>query len=268
MSLSTSLADEEYFLSSRRFWSKAELEYTESCRPQSSPPPPHQHPVTLGHGKRPSFATPMESRRHLGRPDRKKRFLTAGGRQPFHDNRQGKQKQGVDHFGHGPVSYQGDMPRQARRLQGLHAGYTGRPGETGVGVHGNEDVVRGKADVWIRPEEDDRDLQSGKSSALSCLTTDDIEWLAREENPSPATTVVCATIAFLLASDDQVPEDFCWPRGFEEVALPAEKFLLRLHEFSGRIVSSFKARVLTFVLQKEEILPMVIEREGGHVVAR
>lgn len=119
-----------------------------------------------------------------------------------------------------------------------------------------------------RPEEEGQEWVEGQSAALSCLAADDVERLLEDENPVPATTVVCAAIVFLLAPDNQVPEDFCWPRGFEVVARPADEFLRRLNDISGTTVSSFKARVLRFLLQKEEVLPAVIELQGGHAVAR
>ncbi|CAN0578725.1 unnamed protein product, partial [Ectocarpus sp. 12 AP-2014] len=86
-------------------------------------------------------------------------------------------------------------------------------------------------------------------------------------DPLPATVAVCAAVVFLLGPEDQLPSDFLWPQGLEAVALPAEDFLRRLHDTSGQRASSSKAQFLAPVLQREHLLPEVIERQGGHAVA-
>lgn len=126
------------------------------------------------------------------------------------------------------------------------------------------DDERGEAEVWSRPDR----FGGGNSAALSCLTVDDIEQVLREVDPLPATVAVCAAVVFLLSPEDQPPPDFLWPGGFEAVALPVEDFLWRLHEASGGTASSTKAHFLAPVLQRGDLLPEVIEREGGHAVAR
>lgn len=127
-----------------------------------------------------------------------------------------------------------------------------------------DDDERGTADIWSRPDR----FGGGKSAALSCLTVDDVEQILREVDPSPATVAVSAAVVFLLAPDDQEPVDFLWPQAFEAVALPAEDFLLRLHRASGGTASLAKASFLAPVLQREHLLPGVIEQQGEHAVAR
>lgn len=175
----------------------------------------------------------------------------------------------VDLFGKRlPSRQQRELPPayQTRRLQGLPT--DGQPGRTaGGGASQSQGDVWGQeggVDVWSRPDR----FRGGNSAALSCLTVDDIEQILRTVDPLPATVAVCAAVVFLLTPEDQPPVDFLWPQGFEAVALPAEDFLWRLNEISGSTASSRKARFLAPVLQREYLLPEVIEREGGHAVAR
>ena len=155
------------------------------------------------------------------------------------------------------------MPRPARRLQDARVVAVGEGGGSGEGEQEGGEKGRGHVDVWRRSDH----FGGGNSAALSCLTADDIELLVREKDPSPATTAVCTAIVILLAPEDQPPEDFCWPQGFKSIALPAEPFLWRLYEASGSTGNSFKAHVLSFVLQREGFLPAEIERQGEHAVA-
>lgn len=106
-----------------------------------------------------------------------------------------------------------------------------------------------------------------KSSSLAGLTVQDIQSLLEEETPIPAAAVVCAAVAFLLSSDEKFPEGFHWPQGFEAVALPVNEFLDKLHDASRGEVSPFKARALKSIMQREDMLPMVIERQGQHSIA-
>lgn len=106
-----------------------------------------------------------------------------------------------------------------------------------------------------------------KPSSLASLTAQDIQSLLEEKTPIPAAAVVCAAVAFLLSPDEKLPDDFHWPQGFEAVALPVEDFLDKLHEASRGAVSPLKARALKCIMQREEVLPMVIERQGKHAVA-
>eukprot|EP00752_Nemacystus_decipiens_P009179 g8200.t1 len=260
VSLSTSPADEEYFLRSRRFWSKEELGDTGGgC----SPPPPHRrHPAgTLTRGvKRSAFA--------------------AGAAVSGREATDGAQFGGTERLSDGEGSERADLfserpanrhqrglppPRRTRRPMGpcvtegqeiRTAGGSARQAQRG-------DDERGDADVWSRPDR----FGGGSSAALSCLTVDDIEQVLREVDPLPATVAVCAAVVFLLSPEDQPPADFLWPQGFEAVALPVEDFLWRLHEASGGTASSTKARFLVPVLQREHLIPEEIERHGGHAVA-
>lgn len=174
---------------------------------------------------------------------------------------------GADLFGGRPQNHQqrGFPPprQQTRSLPGVRAdGQEGMHFQAGgEKEHSSE---RGGADVWSRPDR----FGGGSSAALSCLTVDGIEQILRELDPLPATVAVCAAVVFLLGPEDQLPSDFLWPQGFEAVALPAEDFLRRLHETSGQRASSSKAQFLAPVLQREHLLPEVIERQGGHAVAR
>lgn len=258
VSLSTSPADEEYFLSSRRFWSKEELGDTGSG---SSPPPPHRRPpgtLTRG-GKRSAFTVAAASGRRGS--DGSQRSMTE--RLP-----DGRGDERVDLFGKRlPSRQQRELPpaHQSRRLQDLRA--DGQAGRTAAGGapqnQGGDYEQEGGADVWSRPDR----FGGGSSAALSCLTVDDIEQILRTVDPLPATVAVCAAVVFLLAPEDQPPVDFLWPQGFDAVALPAEDFLWRLHETSGSTASSAKARFLAPVLQREYLLPEEIERDAGHAVA-
>ncbi|CAM9724568.1 unnamed protein product [Ectocarpus sp. 6 AP-2014] len=262
VSLSSSPADEEYFLSSRRFWSKEELG---DSMGGSSPPAPHRRPpgtIARG-GKRSGCSTSAAaaSRRgggaEAGQRDATGRFSNDG---TCGDNG------GADLFGERPQNHQqrGFPPtrQQTRISQGVPA-----DGQEGVqfkaGGGGGHSSERGGADVWSRPDR----FGGGNSAALSCLTVDDIEQILRELDPLPATVAVCAAVVFLLGPEDQLPSDFLWPQGFEAVALPAEDFLRRLHETSGQRASSSKAQFLAPVLQREHLLPEAIERQGGHAVA-
>lgn len=285
VSLSTSLADEEYFLSSRRFWSKEELRNTGGCGPQVSSSLSRRRPPILRRGKRTAFAAASQGRSGfdggleqetalrrdkggcLGRAHRSRRHPTGGRGYLFRGDGVGMQQHGVELFGQGLMNRQEDFPRQTRRLQGLGTGVIGKVGvaQEGEGVHGSKEHG-----IREGPDECGENIQwgSGKSAALSCLTAHDIEQLLREENPLPVTTAVCAAIVFLLAPDDRVPENFCWPQGFEAVAMPAADFLWRLHKSSALTASPFKARVLKLVLQREDTMPVAIERQGAHAVAR
>ena len=273
VSLSTSPADEEYFLSSRRFWSKEELGDT---RGGSSPPPPHRRPppgTTARGGKRLASTAG---------------FAVSGGRGDVTDGAQRGGQERTSNGGGGggggdDDDNTGDMwpntqhrglppPRQARRFHGLGAyGQAGHAAASGASssarqsqAGGGSDGDRGEADVWSRPDR----IGGGRSAALSCLTVDGIEQVLREIDPLPATVAVCAAVVFLLAPEDQPPADFLWPQGFEAVAVPAEDFLLGLHEACGRTASSAKARFLVPVLQREHLIPEEIERQGGHAIAR
>lgn len=176
----------------------------------------------------------------------------------------GPQEPRADRFGQETLNRQGgSMPRPARRLQDLREVAVGEAGGSGERGQEGGDEERGHVDVWRRSDH----FGGGNSAALSCLTADDIELLVRERDPSPATTAVCTAIVILLAPEDQPPEDFCWPQGFESVALPAEPFLWRLYEASGSTGNPFKAHVLRFVLQRKDFLPAEIERQGEHAVA-
>lgn len=176
----------------------------------------------------------------------------------------GPQEPRVDRLGQGTLNRQeGSMPRPTRRLQDHRVVAVGGVGGSGEEGQEGGDEERGHVDVWRRSDH----FGGGSSAALSCLTADDIELLVREQDPSPATTAVCTAIVILLAPEDQPPEDFCWPQGFKSVALPAEPFLWRLYEASGSTGNSFKAHVLSFVLQREGFLPVEIERQGEHAVA-
>lgn len=237
MSLSTSPADEEYFLSSRRFWNKEELSEIGTFGPQS--PPPRRPPALPGRSGRRSNAAPT-----LGRSSSSGVFEQGGTQR-------------------GKTGYKGWVGRST------NSGGRSRPGGgEGGGDTTNVDANSDPERWGSRPEEGGGQWIEGQSAALSCLSAADVERLLENENPLPATTVVCAAIVFLLAPDNQLPEDFCWPRGFETVARPADEFLRRLNDVSGTTVSSFKARVLRVLLQKEEVLPAAIERQGGHAVAR
>lgn len=236
MSLSTSPADEEYFLSSRRFWNKEEL--TEIGTFGSQSPPPRRPPALPGRSGRRSNAAPT-----LGRSS-SSGVLEPGGTQ------------------RGKMGYKGWVGRPT------NSGGRARPGGSDGGGGTTSGANSDPEHCDTQPEEGGGQWIEGQSAALSCLSAADVERLLENENPPPATTVVCAAIVFLLAPDNQLPEDFCWPRGFETVARPAEEFLRRLNDVSGTTVSSFKARVLRVLLQKEEFLPAAIERQGGHAVAR
>ncbi|CAB1117685.1 unnamed protein product [Ectocarpus sp. CCAP 1310/34] len=262
VSLSSSPADEEYFLSSRRFWSKEELG---DSMGGSSPPALHRKPpgtIARG-GKRSGYtmsaaaASGRGGGSEAGQRDATGRLSNDG---TYGDNG------GADLFGERPQNHhqRGFPPprQQTRSTQGVPAhGQEG--GQFKAGGGGGHSSERGGADVWSRPDR----FGDGNSAALSCLTVDDIEQILRELNPLPATVAVCAAVVFLLGPEDQLPSDFLWPQGFEAVALPAEDFLRRLHETSGQRASSSKAQFLAPVLQREHLLPEVIERQGGHAVA-
>lgn len=275
VSLSSSPADEEYFLSSRRFWSKEELG---DARGGSSPPPTHRRPPGTiarggGTGKRLASTAGFAV---SGRGD-VDGGAQRGARERYRDSGGGGGGGGGgDHNAGGippnPRHRGPPRPRQARPPHDLgtdeqEAGHTAWSagsvrwqGQEGAAAAGQ----RGEVDVWSRPDR----VGGGSSAALSCLTVDGVEQVLREIDPLPATVAVCAAVVFLLAPEDQPPADFLWPQGFEAVAVPAEDFLLRLHEASGRTASSSKARFLVPVLQREELIPEVIERQGGHAVAR
>lgn len=128
--------------------------------------------------------------------------------------------------------------------------------------------VQTNAVGWNQPGGDGANQEGEvKPLSLASLTAQDIQSLLEEETPIPAAAIVCAAVAFLLAPDDKLPEDFHWPQGFEAVALPVEDFLDKLHEASKGAVSSFKARVLKFVMQRRDMLPVVIEQQEQHAVA-
>lgn len=243
MSLSTSPADEEYFLSSRRFWNKEELSEAGTFGPQSSPP---RRPLAIpGRGGRRSNAAPT-----LGRSSSSGVFEQGGTQR-------------------GKTGYKGWVGRSTNSGGRARAGDGEGAGGDGGGGGGLTSGANSDPEHWdSRPEEWGGQWIEGQSAALSCLSAADVERLLENESPLPATTVVCAAIVFLLAPDNQLPQDFCWPRGFETVARPTDEFLRRLNEVSGTTVSSFKARVLRVLLQKEEFLPAAIERQGGHAVAR
>ena len=263
MSLSTSPADEEYFLRSRRFWSREELGETGGgC----SPPPPHRRqPGTLTRGgdKRSTVTSdaavtgreavdgaPLRGTKRLSDGEGSDRADLFSGRLPASRHQRGL-----------------PPPRRARRSQGGAPQSDGQEARsTGGSVRRapEGDGERGGADVWSRPDR----FGGGSSAALSCLTVDDIEQVLREVDPLPATVAVCAAVVFLLSPEDQPPADFLWPQGFEAVALPVEDFLWRLHEASGTTASSTKARSLVPVLQREHLIPELIERQGAHAVAR
>lgn len=165
------------------------------------------------------------------------------GRQQFRCDGPGVQ-QGMHQFGSGL-----DSSYRSKRSLGLHGGITGSTCSWETQVAGRSGTDEG-------------------SSALACISPEDVERLLAEKRPIAGTTVVCAAVVFLLRPDDNVPEDFCWPQGFEAVARPADEFLLRLHEVGSRAVSAFKARALRFMLEREDVLPVAIESEGAHTVAR
>lgn len=148
----------------------------------------------------------------------------------------------------------------------------GKEGLQGQCDRDRRHVVRhpaGRHDQWgVRTSDEGLPLPRVPSAALACISPADIERLMAETNPANATTVVCAAVAFLLAPDDNAPEDFCWPQGFEAIARPAEMFLKRLQNNSSRVANPFKARVLRFVLQREDILPVVVEQQVGRTAAR
>lgn len=268
MCLSSSPADEEYFLSSRRFWSKEELGDTGGG---SSPPPPHRRPpgtLTRG-GKRSAFTAAAAASAASGRGG------TDGSRRDMTERQQldAGSDDRVDLFGKRLPNrqQQREFPPacQTTRLQGGlrtdgQARRTAAGGEAPPQSQGDDCEQEGGADVWSRPDR----FGGGNSAALSCLTVDDIEQILRAVDPLPATVAVCAAVVFLLTQEDEPPVDFLWPQGFEAVALPAEDFLWRLHETSGCTASSTKAQFLAPVLQREYLLPEVIERDGEHAVAR
>lgn len=272
MSLSSSPADEEYFLSSRRFWSKEELGDTGGG--SSSPPPHRRPPGTLTRGsKRLAFtaaAAAAASASGRGGADGSRRSMTE------RQQSDGGSDDRVDLFGtrlpNRQQQQQREFPpaRQTRRLQGgfrtdgqAERTAAGGGGKAPPQSQGDDFEIEGGADVWSRPDQ----FGGGNSAALSCLTVDDIEQILRAVDPLPATVAVCAAVVFLLTQEDQPPVDFLWPQGFEAVALPAEDFLWRLHETSGHTASSTKAQFLAPVLQREYLLPEVIERDGEHAVA-
>lgn len=157
------------------------------------------------------------------------------------------------------------LPRRTRRSRGPRSDGKGARTNGGSPLQNQGgDGERGGADVWSRPDR----FGGGNSAALSCLTVDDIEQVLREVDPLPATVAVCAAVVFLLSPEDQPTVDFLWPQGFEAIALPVEDFLRRLHEASGGAANSSKARFLAPVLQREYLIPEVIEQQGGHAVAR
>lgn len=249
VSLSTSPADEEYFLRSRRFWSKEELGDTgNGC----SPPPPHRRQpgtLTRGGGKHSALATDAAvTGREATDGEGSDRADLFSERLPSSCHQKGL-----------------PPPRRARRSHGAprsNGQETPTAGGSARQTQGG-DGERGGADVWSRPDR----FGGGNSAALSCLTVDDVEQVLREVDPLPATVAVCAAVVFLLSPEDQPPADFLWPQGFEAVALPVEDFLWRLHEASGTTASSTKARFLQPVLQREHLLPEVIELQGAHAVA-
>lgn len=157
-------------------------------------------------------------------------------------------------------------PRRPRRSRGPlpSDGQEAHATRGGARQAPERDGERGEADIWSRPDR----FRGGNSAALSCLTVDDIEQVLREVDPLPATVAVCAAVVFLLSPEDQPPAGFLWPQGFEAVALPVEDFLWRLHEASGGTASSTKARFLAPVLQREDLVPEEIERQGEHAIAR
>lgn len=275
IALSTSPADEEYFLSSRRFWSKEELEVVENGGSGRGPTSParrrpktlptwktsrrlHNSGVALVHSS--SIAT-IDSRT-MQRGTRSRRMSTAErGSGIFYQDSGGS---------HPPVQSL-EFPSQSRRLQGLSSGVRHKDsGPKDRAKHRNCGYVRLRVTRGcVQPgRKIDTEVTRHPSAALACITPDDIERLLLEVKPVNATTVVCAIVMSLLAPDDNVPENVCWPQGFEAMARDAVAFLSRLHETSGRAVNPFKARALRFVLQREDILPMVIEQQGAHTVAR
>ncbi|CAM9898844.1 unnamed protein product, partial [Ectocarpus sp. 13 AM-2016] len=262
VSLSSSPADEEYFLSSRRFWSKEEL--GDSIGGSSTPAPHRRPPGTIARGgKRSGYTTSAPAASGRG-GDAQAGQGDATGRSS-NDGTDGDNG-GTDIFGERRQNHQQrDFPpprQQTRSSQGVSAdGQEG--GQFKAGGGGGHSSERGGADVWSRPDR----FGDGNSAALSCLTVDDIEQILREMDPLPATVAVCAAVVFLLGPEHQLPSDFLWPQGFEAVALPAEDFLRRLHETSGQRASSSKAQFLAPVLQREHLLPEVIERQGEHAVA-
>lgn len=284
VSLSTSPADEEYFLRSRRFWSEKELGVAGACG-ELSPPPPLRRRRSLGTRGGPNAdgtgtggsEQDAPSRRSKGvyvnrlDPGGSGQLMNGGGGGYGGSGRSLRgdgfdpQEPRVDRFGPGAHNHRGgSTPRPSRHLEDLRAVSVGEVGGSGEGaLEGRDGEDRGHVDVWRRSDH----FGGGNSAALSCLTADDIEQLLREQHPSPATTAVCTAILILLAPEDQPPEDFCWPQGFGSVALPAEPFLWKLYEASGSTGNPFKAHILRFVLQKEEFLPAEIERRGEHAVA-
>lgn len=295
VSLSTSPEDEEYFLGSRRFWSKEELgahntlplapQLTgESSRLQRmSPAGRHQSRSMNSLGEWTIQDTPYGA---TGKRRQRKEYGS-----PYHDegwrirDPPGRKGPRSDEHLVGQDCYVyalGKSPRRRfrRDRNALVAGNRGigRMGAVAQMGGSEDDKVQGWVDGQAaegnRPRCGQDSLETEKSSrrepcmALTNLVPEDINSLLCERQPLPATTIVCAAVVYLLSPDESSPQDFCWPQGFEAVARPAEKFLQTLQTLHGAMVSSSKARILKPLLQRQDVLPVVIEQHGGHTVAR
>lgn len=282
VSLSSSAADEEYFLQSRRFWSKEELQ-TAGYYGAQQPFVPHRRPPSkLGRSGK-CVASGLGRSSSAGFLDEQSGTRKGDYRGPT-DPAWSKTEVGVGRRGslvkepvndplvRAAVTRHGGglSSHDSKRLQDLRAGILGRTEKTGgEGAENGTRQDRGGAEVWTCSEKgDDPCRGDGGSAALACLTTGDVERLLIEDDPPPATRAVCAAILFLLAPDDHIPEDTRWPQGFEGVAIPAENFLRRLGDVSGRTATSLKARMLKFGLQRDDMLPTLMEQQGAHAVAR
>ena len=263
LSLSRNPADEEYFLHSRRFWSKRELGDHKGVGNQS--PPPSRRSLGLERSKRCALGESVSEGggiSHEAAVCRRKSF--GRDRTRWLETR----PRYVDIYGQDAIGTQRGSTHHGTRFrsQGADVAIS-----RGGGIRGREDDDRHKikveADVWGRTEGDDCDLVEGKPASLASLSAQDVQRLLKEDAPLSTTMAICAAVVFLLTPDDQAPEDFHWPQGFEAVAIPVEDFLRKLHEISGRTISSFKSRVLKFVMQRQDMLPVVIERQGRHTVA-
>lgn len=282
VALSTSPEDEEYFLSSRRFWSKKELEVGENRGSSSGPISQSQRrlqtlPRWRGGRYRGSLGVALARSVSTGAVDvrtgqrRISRRIACTGRARGNVCRHGRRS-------HSAVYHR--LRSGNRHESGDTDRTIGDGGCVGENREGELDRDRGDTRLRTTPGNADskRNPDSAEtqrlsvanhgSAALACITSADIEQLLLEVKPTNATTVVCAAVVFLLSSDDKVPADFRWPQGFAAVARRADDFLANLREKSGKVVSPFKAQVLQFVLQREDIMPMAIERQGGHTVAR
>lgn len=281
VALSTSPADEEYFLSSRRFWTREELDLVEnggSFSGQTSPV--RRRPKAVSGWKNStriyssgvpllhSNSIPTLDSRTILRGTKSGRISTPerGGRISFEDS-------GTSYP---PVHYL-DPPSHSRHVQGLRSDVR-HTDSRGNDKAENRNCGDGRSCSTRRTVQPGRKMGSKgqqrlsftlhSSAALACITVDDIERLLQDDKPLDATTVVCAIVMSLIAPNHRVPEIVRWPPGFKAMAHDAGAFLTRLHDMSGRVVSPFKAQALRFVLQREDILPMVIEKQGGHTVAR